>query len=130
MIRPLTGDGSPPVEGSYPQAVEVTAATRWLYLSGQIPVAPDGSLAADFTGQCDQVWSNIETQLAAAGITTLTPAIASGVSSAVVCAPATVLTGASLTAVTVTLTLAVSVTPPEVTVYVYVSVPLKFAFGV
>ena len=68
-IRPLTGDGSPPVEGSYPQAVEVTAPTRWLYLSGQIPVAPDGSLAADFTGQCDQVWTNIETQLAAAGMT-------------------------------------------------------------
>jgi len=68
-IRPLTGDGSPPVEGSYPQAVEVTAPTRWLYLSGQIPVAPDGSLAADFTGQCDQVWSNIETQLTAAGMT-------------------------------------------------------------
>ena len=45
-IRPLTGDGSPPVEGSYPQAVEVTAPTRWLYLSGQIPVAPDGSLSS------------------------------------------------------------------------------------
>lgn len=69
IIRPLTGDGSPPVEGSYPQAVEVTAPTRWLYLSGQIPVAPDGSLAADFTRQCDQVWDNVETQLAAAGMT-------------------------------------------------------------
>jgi enamine deaminase RidA (YjgF/YER057c/UK114 family) len=68
-IRPLTGDGSPPVEGSYPQAVEVTGPTRWLYLSGQIPVGPDGSLAADFTGQCDQVWSNIEAQLAAADMT-------------------------------------------------------------
>ena len=68
-IRPLTGDGSPPVEGSYPQAVEVTGPTRWLYLSGQIPVAPDGSLAAGFTAQCEQVWDNIETQLAAAGMT-------------------------------------------------------------
>ncbi|GLS00695.1 enamine deaminase RidA [Brevundimonas denitrificans] len=68
-IRPLTGDGSPPVEGSYPQAVEVTGPTRWLYLSGQIPVAPDGALAADFAGQCEQVWSNIETQLTAAGMT-------------------------------------------------------------
>ena len=68
-IRPLTGDGSPPVKGSYPQAVEVTAPTRWLYISGQIPVAPDGSLARDFTGQCEQVWTNIETQLAAADMT-------------------------------------------------------------
>ena len=68
-IRPLTGDGSPPVEGSYPQAVEVLAPSRWLYLSGQIPVAPDGSLAPDFVGQCEQVWENIETQLTAAGMT-------------------------------------------------------------
>lgn len=68
-IRPLTGDGSPPVEGSYPQAVEVTGPSRWLFLSGQIPVAPDGSLAANFTDQCEQVWDNIETQLAAAGMT-------------------------------------------------------------
>ncbi len=68
-IRPLTGDGSPPVEGSYPQAVEVTGPRRWLYLSGQIPVAPDGSLAPDFIGQCEQVWDNIEAQLAAAGMT-------------------------------------------------------------
>ena len=68
-IRPLTGDGSPPVEGSYPQAVETTGATRWLHLSGQIPVAPDGSLAPDFRGQCEQVWANLETQLAAAGMT-------------------------------------------------------------
>ena len=68
-IRPLTGDGSPPVEGSYPQAVEVTGPTRWLYLSGQIPVASGGSLAGDFAGQCEQVWDNIETQLTAAGMT-------------------------------------------------------------
>ncbi|WP_339914978.1 RidA family protein [uncultured Brevundimonas sp.] len=68
-LKPLTGDGSPPVEGSYPQAVEVTGATRWLFLSGQIPVTPDGSLATDFRGQCDQVWANVETQLVAAGMT-------------------------------------------------------------
>jgi len=68
-IRPLTGDGSPPVEGAYPQAMEVIAPTRWLYLSGQIPVAADGSLAADFTGQCEQVWTHVETQLGAAGMT-------------------------------------------------------------
>ena len=69
IIRPLTGDGSPPAEGAYAQAAEVTGATRWLYLSGQIPVAPDGSLAPDFTGQCRQVWANVETQLHAAGMT-------------------------------------------------------------
>lgn len=68
-LTPLTGDGSPPVQGSYPQAVEVSGATRWLHLSGQIPVAPDGSLSADFTEQCRQCWANIETQLHAADMT-------------------------------------------------------------
>lgn len=67
--RPLTGEGSPPTQGEYPQAVEVTGAERWLFLSGQVPVAPDGSLAADFEGQCRQVWANVETQLHAAGMT-------------------------------------------------------------
>ena len=67
--RALTGDGSPPTEGEYPQAVEVTGAERWLFLSGQVPVAPDGSLADDFEGQCRQVWANLETQLHAAGMT-------------------------------------------------------------
>ena len=68
-LTPMTGDGSPPVQGSYPQAVEVTGATRWLYLSGQIPVKPDGELSADFTEQCRQCWANIEAQLKAADMT-------------------------------------------------------------
>lgn len=68
-LTPMTGDGSPPVQGSYPQAVEVVGATRWLHLSGQVPVGPDGGLAADFTGQCRQCWANVEAQLAAAGMT-------------------------------------------------------------
>lgn len=68
-FRPLTGDGSPPVEGAYPQAVEVSGATRWLYISGQIPVAPDGSLSPDFATQCRQCWANLEAQLKAADMT-------------------------------------------------------------
>jgi enamine deaminase RidA (YjgF/YER057c/UK114 family) len=68
-LRPLTGDGSPPVQGSYPQAVEVTGATRWLFVSGQVPTRPDGGLADDFRGQCEQVWDNLEIQLRAAGMT-------------------------------------------------------------
>jgi len=68
-LRPLTGDGSPPVQGAYPQAVEVTGASRWLHLSGQVPVAPDGGLADDFNRQCEQVWDNLEAQLKAADMT-------------------------------------------------------------
>lgn len=68
-MTPVTGDGSPPVQGSYPQAVEITGATRWLHLSGQIPVRPDGSLPEDFEAQCRQCWANVEAQLTAAGMT-------------------------------------------------------------
>lgn len=67
-LTPRTGEGSPPVQGSYPQAVEVEGATRWLHLSGQIPVRPDGSLPPDFEGQCRQCWANVEAQLRAAGM--------------------------------------------------------------
>jgi len=68
-LRPLTGDGSPPVQGAYPQAVEVGGATRWLFLSGQTPLGPDGVPPADFRGQCEQVWANVQAQLAAADMT-------------------------------------------------------------
>lgn len=68
-LRPLTGEGSPPVQGSYPQAVEVGGATRWLFLSGQVPVGPDGVAPPDFRAQCEQVWANVRAQLAAADMT-------------------------------------------------------------
>ena len=68
-LRPLTGDGSPPVQGSYPQAVEVGGATRWLFLSGQVPVGQDGVAPQDFRAQCEQVWANVQAQLAAADMT-------------------------------------------------------------
>ena len=68
-ITPRAGDGSPPVQGSYPQAVEFEGAARWLHLSGQIPVRPDGSLPETFEDQCRQCWANVEAQLTAAGMT-------------------------------------------------------------
>lgn len=68
-VRPLSGDGSPPTQGEYPQALEVVGAERWLFLSGQVPIAPDGSLAPDFESQCRQVWANVVTQLEAANMT-------------------------------------------------------------
>ena len=68
-ITPRTGDGSPPVQGSYPQAAEVEGAARWLYLSGQVPIRPDGSLPETFEDQCRQCWANVAAQLTAAGMT-------------------------------------------------------------
>ena len=54
--------------GPYSHGVEMPGNARWLYISGQIGIAPDGSLAPDFEGQADQCWRNIKTILAAAGM--------------------------------------------------------------
>ena len=67
--RPVSAADGPAVQGSYPGAVEVAGATRWLVLSGQIPADPTGAVAPDFEGQCRQVWANVEAQLRAADMT-------------------------------------------------------------
>lgn len=67
-IRFHDADEAPAPAGGYSQAAEVTGEARLLFISGQIPVAPDGSLAGDFEGQARQVWANLEAQLRAAGM--------------------------------------------------------------
>jgi len=53
---------------SYTQVVEVVAAGRTVYISGQLGTAPDGKLAGgDFRAQAEQVYENLRTALAAAG---------------------------------------------------------------
>jgi len=48
----------------------VTASGRTVYVSGQLPLRADGSLAGeDIHTQADQVFRNLETALAAAGAT-------------------------------------------------------------
>ena len=54
--------------GPYSHGIEVPANARWLYIAGQIGVAPDGKVAPDFDGQADQCWRNIKAVLAAAGM--------------------------------------------------------------
>ncbi|MEL6621398.1 MAG: RidA family protein [Pseudomonadota bacterium] len=53
---------------SYAQAALTTDATRWLHISGQIPVTADGAVPKDFRAQADLVWLNIDAQLRAAGM--------------------------------------------------------------
>ena len=54
-----------PNEGIYPatpdyiHALEVTGATRQLYVSGSMGLAPDGSAPESLDAQLDLVWSNI-----------------------------------------------------------------------
>jgi enamine deaminase RidA (YjgF/YER057c/UK114 family) len=49
--------------------VELRGNARLLFASGQIGIAPDGSLATDFEAQCEVAMTNVEVLLAAAAMT-------------------------------------------------------------
>jgi len=53
---------------AYSHAIELPPGARVLYISGQVGVAPDGSLAADFAAQAEQAFKNLAAALAAAGM--------------------------------------------------------------
>src|SRR5258708_9595081 len=52
----------------YSQALELQGHTRILFVSGQIPVALDGTVPEGFEAQCRLAWQNVEGQLKAAGM--------------------------------------------------------------
>jgi 2-iminobutanoate/2-iminopropanoate deaminase len=56
----------PAPEGSYTHGLELPPDARLLFISGQIPVRPDGTVPADFEGQCHAVWDNLLAVLASA----------------------------------------------------------------
>ncbi len=55
--------------GGWAQAQKIEEATQFLFISGQVPVAPDGTVPEDFTRQSHLVWTNLKTQLASADMT-------------------------------------------------------------
>lgn len=67
-IRKINAPDSHDPKSRYSQAIEVTDAKRTLYVSGQIPVSPDGTVPEDFGDQARQAWANVEAQLRAAGM--------------------------------------------------------------
>ena len=44
---------------NYCHGMLVQDASRWLHLSGQVGVAPDGTVSPDFETQCDRAFQNI-----------------------------------------------------------------------
>ena len=54
---------------AYTQAIEVSGATRTLYISGQIGQAMRGELPDGIAEQSRIAWQNLEAQLRAAGMT-------------------------------------------------------------
>ncbi len=55
--------------GLYTHAMEAPSNMRWLYISGQVGVRPDGTISNEAKAQSDQVWQNIHAILQSAGMT-------------------------------------------------------------
>ena len=65
-MRALNPDTVAKPASHYAQAVDVSAATRRLVISGQVGVTADGRIVDGYEAQAAQVWANITALLAAA----------------------------------------------------------------
>jgi len=54
---------------NYSMAAEVSGPGRLLFVSGQVPEAPDGRLPREFADQAMMAWHNLEETLTQAGMT-------------------------------------------------------------
>jgi 2-iminobutanoate/2-iminopropanoate deaminase len=68
MNRKLNPSTIAPPGGRYTHAIEVPPGARWLVVSGQVGVAPDGSTPEDIGGQTENCFRNIAAILADAGM--------------------------------------------------------------
>jgi 2-iminobutanoate/2-iminopropanoate deaminase len=68
ILTPFNSSAAPKAAGGYSQAIEIRQGRRLLFISGQIPVAADGGMPADFRSQCRLAWANVLAQLEAAGM--------------------------------------------------------------
>jgi enamine deaminase RidA (YjgF/YER057c/UK114 family) len=57
-----------PPAGGYCMGLEVKEHRRLLFISGQVPENPDGTVPEGFEAQCQQAWRNVKNVLAAAGL--------------------------------------------------------------
>lgn len=66
LIRNPAGVAKP--ASAYSHAIETAAGARWLHISGQVGVTPDGRTAAGVEAQAEACWANIKAILADAGM--------------------------------------------------------------
>jgi enamine deaminase RidA (YjgF/YER057c/UK114 family) len=67
--RDLNAPDAPQPAAAYTHAIEVSGATRTLYISGQVGVRMDGTIPDSVAEQSNLAWKNLEAQLRAAGMT-------------------------------------------------------------
>ena len=67
----IIGKDAPSVPSlpGYAQSVEVSHASRIVFVSGQVPVRADGSIPNSFEDQARVVWDNVRKQLAVSDMT-------------------------------------------------------------
>jgi enamine deaminase RidA (YjgF/YER057c/UK114 family) len=68
MLKTFNPPGVAPPASRYSHGAEVGSGARWLYISGQVGTAPDGSIRQGLKAQMGQVFANIGTVLEAAGM--------------------------------------------------------------
>jgi enamine deaminase RidA (YjgF/YER057c/UK114 family) len=68
MLSRITPAGMHPPAAHYSHATAVPPNARWLYLAGQVGVAPDGTIPDDAAAQAELCFANIEAVLRAAGM--------------------------------------------------------------
>lgn len=69
MVKAYNPGTIAPPFSRYSHGVEAPAGARWLYISGQIGVRPDGTVPDSAEAQMEQAWRNIFAILEAAGMT-------------------------------------------------------------
>ena len=68
MLKKHNPGGMTPAFSRYSLGVEVPPGARWLFVSGQLGVGPNGALAEGTEAQMETAWRNIFTILGAAGM--------------------------------------------------------------
>ena len=68
MNREIATKSAPPPFSNYSQAVETTAGSRIVHISGQVGNHLDGTLPEDSVAQHEQAWKNLFAVLDAAGM--------------------------------------------------------------
>src|SRR5918994_6341220 len=68
MLRTHSPTTVAPPFSRYSHGVEVPASARWLHISGQVGVAPDGTVRQGAEAQIEQTWRNLLAILESAGM--------------------------------------------------------------
>lgn len=68
MHKPLSPSGIHPPFSNYSNGIEIVSRSRLVFCSGQLGIAADKSIPADFAGQAQLCFDNIKAILAEAGM--------------------------------------------------------------